>query len=111
MSDKPAPVTDREIIVYLWAIIDDIDTYSDMAKADDRLYRELVHRRLEDRWRTGITSDGYNLRMPNGQVLEDSGGKVHEPPPIAAAKGGALNRNRPAKGGALNRNRPARFNR
>lgn len=52
-----------ECLKYLWSIIDDIDTYSDMAKSDDKLYRSLVERRQEDRWLTGITSDGYNLDL------------------------------------------------
>jgi hypothetical protein len=46
----------------LWDIIDDIDTYSDMAKADEKLYRSLVERRQSDRFKeTGISTDGYTL--------------------------------------------------
>jgi hypothetical protein len=46
----------------LWDIIDDIDTYSDMAKADDKLYRSLVERRQSNRFKeTGISTDGYTL--------------------------------------------------
>lgn len=48
-------------IEFLWVIIDDIDTYSDMAKGDDKLYRSLVQRRQKHRWETGITTDGYKL--------------------------------------------------
>lgn len=58
---KPEPIT---IIQQLWGIIDDIDTYSDMAKADDKLYRSLVERRQKDRWKTGITTDGQTLNIP-----------------------------------------------
>ena len=58
---KPEPIT---IIQQLWDIIDDIDTYSDMAKADDKLYRSLVERRQTDRWKTGITTDGQTLNIP-----------------------------------------------
>lgn len=50
-----------EIIVKLWSIIDDIDTYGDMAKSDDKLYRSLVERKQRTRFETGITSDGYSL--------------------------------------------------
>ena len=53
-----------EIIEKLWVVIDDIDTYSDMAKADDKLYRSLVERRQKDRWGTGINCDGYKLEFP-----------------------------------------------
>ena len=58
---KPELIT---IIQQLWDIIDDIDTYGDMAKADDKLYRSLVERRQKDRWKTGITTDGQTLNIP-----------------------------------------------
>jgi len=46
----------------LWDIIDDIDTYGDMAKSDDKLYRSLVERRQRQRFeQTGISTDGYEL--------------------------------------------------
>ena len=54
----------REIIEKLWVVIDDIDTYSDMAKADDKLYRSLVERRQKDRWGTLINCDGHKLEFP-----------------------------------------------
>lgn len=57
-----------EIIENLWNIIDDVDTYGDMAKADDKLYRSLVERRQKDRWKTGITTDGYTLTIPDVAV-------------------------------------------
>jgi hypothetical protein len=62
----------------LWSIIDDIDTYSDMAKADDKLYRSLVERRQKDRYNdTGISTDGYTLNYNLGgpdikEVKDDS---------------------------------------
>jgi len=37
-----------EALEKLWDIIDDIDTYGDMAKSDDKLYRSLVERRQRD---------------------------------------------------------------
>ena len=48
----------------MWDIIDDIDSYGDMAKADDKLFRSLVERRQKARWETGITTDGYVLNIP-----------------------------------------------
>ena len=54
----------REKIEALWDIIDDIDSYGDMAKADDKLFRSLVEKRQKDRWETCITTDGYVLNMP-----------------------------------------------
>jgi hypothetical protein len=51
-----------EALEKLWNIIDDIDTYSDMAKADEKLYRTLVERRQRQRFEeTGISTDGYEL--------------------------------------------------
>ena len=51
-----------EALEKLWGIIDDIDTYGDMAKADEKLYRTLVERRQRQRFEeTGISTDGYEL--------------------------------------------------
>jgi len=51
-----------EALEKLWNIIDDIDTYGDMAKSDDKLYRSLVERRQRQRFeQTGISTDGYEL--------------------------------------------------
>jgi hypothetical protein len=47
----------------LWQIIDDIDTYSDMAKSDDKLFRGLVERKQKERFEI-LTSDGYDLFLP-----------------------------------------------
>jgi hypothetical protein len=57
-------MTHEAIIHQLWAIIDDIDTYGDMAKSDDKAFRAMVERRQKDRWKTGITTDGYTLTIP-----------------------------------------------
>ena len=53
-----------QIIEHLWMIIDDIDTASDMAKSDDKLYRSIVERLQKLRWETGITTDGYSIFIP-----------------------------------------------
>lgn len=56
-----------EALEKLWKIIDDIDTYGDMAKSDDKLYRSLVERKQRQRFeQTGISTDGYEL---NGGVI------------------------------------------
>ena len=52
-----------KIINTLWSIIDDIDTYSDMAKEDNKLFRKLVESRQKDRWKLPITTDGYKLKI------------------------------------------------
>ena len=62
-----------EALEKLWSIIDDIDTYSDMAKADDKLYRTLVERRQRMRFKeTGITTDGYKLSGGAITALEEA---------------------------------------
>jgi hypothetical protein len=47
----------------LWQIIDDIDTYSDVAKGNHELYRNLVYKRQKDRFAI-LTSNGYDLFLP-----------------------------------------------
>ena len=59
----------KEIITFLFDIIDDIDTYDDIAKEDDKLYRNLVRKAQARRWETGITCDGYKLDFSN--IKED----------------------------------------
>ena len=50
----------RQTIETLWSIIDDIDTYGDAAKGDDKAYRLLVELRQKERWsKTDIATDGY----------------------------------------------------
>ena len=51
----------RKIIAALWDVIDDIDTYSDMAKTNDVMFRNLVEKKQAERWLTPVTSDGYHL--------------------------------------------------
>jgi hypothetical protein len=47
---------------YLFAVLDDIDTVSDIAKSDDKLYRELVEKLHRKRFNCG-TTDGYTVVM------------------------------------------------
>jgi len=51
------------IIVDLWEILDDIDSYDDMAKDDDKLYRSLVSTRQTNRFLTEVETDGYRLNI------------------------------------------------
>jgi hypothetical protein len=50
----------RNLVEKLWDIIDDIDTASDMAKADDKWYRLRVES-LQSKRFNYVTSDGYKL--------------------------------------------------
>lgn len=47
---------------FLWSILDDIDTASDIAKFDDRWYRQRVEF-LQAKRHERVTSDGYTLAM------------------------------------------------
>jgi len=50
----------KKKIEYLWDLLDDIDTADDIAKDNDKLYRDLV--RKESRKRFNVcTTDGYKL--------------------------------------------------
>jgi len=59
---------EKEIIEYLWQIIDNIDTVSDMAKSNDVAYRNMVEKLQKKRWNTGITTDGYKLDLTKMKV-------------------------------------------
>lgn len=54
---------EKEIIEYLWQILDDIDTASDIAKSNDVAYRNIVEKLHKKRWDTKITTDGYKLDL------------------------------------------------
>ena len=58
----------KEIAIALWSIINDIDTYSDMAKGDDKLYRSLVEKKQKERFKY-LWSDGYDLFLPDGDKI------------------------------------------
>ncbi len=55
-------MTEREIMEFLWKLLDDIDTMDDMAKSDDSVYRKHVGQIQSKRWEVG-TSDGYNVKF------------------------------------------------
>lgn len=45
---------------FLWKLLDDIDTASDIAKSDDKSYREMVEKIQRRRFEVG-TTDGYKV--------------------------------------------------
>ena len=55
------------LITSLWQIIDDIDTYGDMAKSDDAFFRSLVEKKQKERWKLPITTDGYGIMLKDNQ--------------------------------------------
>jgi len=44
---------------YLYKLLDDIDTASDIAKGDDKLYRSIVHRTQSKKSEVVDVCDGY----------------------------------------------------
>ena len=55
----------RDDVDFLWSLLDDIDTASDIAKEDDKLYRQIVEIIQKHRHKR-VRSDGYSLFMvPN----------------------------------------------
>lgn len=55
----------RDDVEFLWGLLDDIDTASDIAKDNDKLYRNMVEV-MQARRRERVISDGYSLFMvPN----------------------------------------------
>ena len=53
----------KSYVYKLWQIIDDIDTYGDMAKSNDALFRSLVEKKQKERWKLPITTDGYEIML------------------------------------------------
>lgn len=51
----------RETVELLWGIIDEIDTTSDIAKGNDEWYRKRVERWQAERWKSKVTTEGYEL--------------------------------------------------
>lgn len=47
---------------HLWALLDDIDTASDIAKGDDKAYREMAERIQRRRFEVGST-DGQTVKF------------------------------------------------
>ena len=55
-------MTEREIMEFLWKLLDDIDTMDDAAKNNDEFYRDAVGQIQQRRWEVG-TSDGYAVKF------------------------------------------------
>lgn len=51
-----------ETAQFLWKLLDDIDTASDIAKGDDNYYRGMVERIQRRRFEVGST-DGYTVTL------------------------------------------------
>ena len=53
----------KKATIELWQMLDDIDTFSDMAKDNDKSFRDAVEKKVSERHRV-LASDGYNLFTP-----------------------------------------------
>ena len=54
----------QRLVEHLWQIIDNIDTASDVAKDNDKLYMEIVHKWQKKRHEY-VKTDGYELFVVN----------------------------------------------
>lgn len=59
-------MNEREIMEFLWKLLDDIDTMRDAAKNDDAGFIRAVERIQNKRWEVA-TSDGYTLKFISDQ--------------------------------------------
>ena len=57
-------MTHREMAEFLYSLLDDIDTASDIVKGNDAAYRSLVEKLQARKCETGIASDGHRLIFP-----------------------------------------------
>ena len=61
----------RTIALFLWSLLDDIDTATDMAKSNDAAYRNYVETVQRRRYEVG-TSDGYKIAFNCDPVPVDA---------------------------------------
>jgi hypothetical protein len=69
-------ITLHEAVKFLYGLLDDIDTISDMVKENDVRYRELVEKKVMDRYKKFITNqafvtDGYTLFLAEDNEVKD----------------------------------------
>jgi len=50
----------QEVARYLYQLLDDIDTATDMAQSNDAAYRKIVEGIQDKRWKVVESCDGYN---------------------------------------------------
>jgi hypothetical protein len=54
----------QSMVLDLWTLLDDIDTLDDMCKNNNEAFRKLT-RDLQQKRHKVLTSDGYNLLIPD----------------------------------------------
>ena len=75
------------LALFLWALLDDIDTASDIAKGNDSFYRTRVEAIQKRRWKSGAECNGYivdfrtctieKIREASRQNEADPDGPMH----------------------------------
>jgi len=56
-------MTKEQAIVFLWDLLDHIDTLDDAIKTDSPIFRDAVRKAQRRRFETEITTDGMSLDM------------------------------------------------
>lgn len=84
---QPTTIDYESIANFLWALLDDIDTASDMFKADYEGLAKYVYSKQQRRWETGVTSDGQSLdwtkaKAPTTEGLSCTKGMEYRQPTI-----------------------------
>jgi hypothetical protein len=60
--------TKDQIIIFLWDLLDNIDTTNDIVKDDNKSFREITNVIQSKRWGCGVYCDGNNL-FANGEKI------------------------------------------
>lgn len=63
IKDLSEKWTKDQVIIFLWDLLDSIDTTNDVVKDDDKSFREMANNFQSKRWDSGIYCDGNNLYL------------------------------------------------
>lgn len=63
LDEEKDPDKLRNMVKYLWGLLDDIDTLDDAVKEDSEWFRTRTYAVQQKRYRI-LTSDGYSLFLP-----------------------------------------------
>lgn len=61
----------REVAVFLFGLLDDVDTADDVAKGDDKFYRNQIRAIHKRRFEVAET-DGYNVKIKTALQQKDT---------------------------------------
>ena len=56
----------QKMVDDLWKLLDNIDTIGDMARSNDKAFRNMTEKQQRKRFDV-LTSDGYDLFLPKGE--------------------------------------------